>query len=159
MGWLLGIDPGKEGCVAAVSRTTREIVFHDCPVYKDGKKEHVDVRGCADLLMNYVGTDMELITMERVHAMPKNGSISAFSLGYSYGVWLGIINTLQLPHKLVTPQAWKKSMMPGELKEKDSSRVVAVRLFPHSAGQLKLVKHHNRADALLIACFGGNLLC
>ena len=58
---------------------------------------------------------------------------------------------LTIPYTLVTPQRWKKELMDGMPKDKDSSRVVAIRLFPTFATELKLKKHHGRADALLIA--------
>lgn len=48
----------------------------------------------------------------------------------------------------------KKEMLAGRGKEKDASRLRALELFPHLQEELKLKKHHNRADALLIAEWG-----
>jgi crossover junction endodeoxyribonuclease RuvC len=66
---------------------------------------------------------------------------------------LGILAALNIPHELITPQSWKKSMMNGQPKEKDASRLVVMRLFPEVSDRLQLKKHHGRADALLIAEF------
>lgn len=44
-------------------------------------------------------------------------------------------------------------MMNGQGKDKDGSRLVAMRLFPEASDRLHLKKHHGRADALLIAEF------
>lgn len=94
-----------------------------------------------------------LVGIEKVHSMPGQGVASTFCFGEGYGVWLGILAALGIRHELITPQSWKKSLMDGQLKDKDASRLVAMRLFPEAGNQLQLKKHHGRADALLIAEF------
>lgn len=149
---ILGIDPGVTGCVAGIGDFG--IVLDDTPTYKDGKRTRIDVVECVRTLIGYSDISGVTAFVEKVQPMPVNGSIACFSLGYSFGVWQGILASLRIPYQLVTPQAWKKSMMPGEPKEKDASRIVALRMFPELGSSLNLVKHHNRADALLIAEYG-----
>ena len=91
------------------------------------------------------------VGLEKVHAMPGQGVTSMFSMELGYGMWLGLLAAFDIPHTLVTPQAWKKVMMSGMGKEKDASRIRALQLYPHLSNDLKLKKHHGRADALLIA--------
>jgi hypothetical protein len=57
-------------------------------------------------------------------------------------------------YELVNPQTWKRQMMPGEARDKNAARLKAIQLFPSVADDLKLVKHHNRAEALLLAEWG-----
>jgi crossover junction endodeoxyribonuclease RuvC len=95
--------------------------------------------------------DHTLASIEQVHAMPGEGAVGAFSFGTGYGIWLGLLAALQVPHQFVTPQAWKKLMLAGGAKEKDAARLKAMQLYPCVADRLTLKKHHGRADALLIA--------
>jgi len=87
--------------------------------------------------------------LEKVHAMPGQGVTSMFSFGEGYGVWQGILAGLQIPFDLVAPQTWKKHTMRDCSKEKGASMVKALQLYPQA--DIRLKKHHGRADALLIA--------
>lgn len=157
----VGIDPGLDGAVATIGPDGAASVY-DTPTLLVGKKRVIDAKAAAGRLSLvavpslpfecWAGTELDpriLIGLERVHTMPKQGIVSAFSFGTGYGVWLGVLAAYGLPHELVTPQAWKKVMLAGAPKEKDSSRQKAIQLFP--GVDLHLKKHHGRADALLIA--------
>ena len=76
-----------------------------------------------------------------------------FNFGKGFGLWLGILAGLGIPHTLVTPQAWKKEMMQG-MGDKDAARIRAQELFPHCVDSLSRKKDIGRADALLIAEYG-----
>ena len=148
---IIGIDPGLTGAVAAIL-PDKAIDFHDCPTLKLGNKTVVNPAGMAALLIQYQKLDSALLVgIEKIHSMPGQGVASTFTFGEGYGCWLGILAALGISHELVTPQAWKKGMMDGQAKDKDGSRVVALRLFPEVAEKLRLKKHHGRADALLLA--------
>lgn len=151
---ILGIDPGLSGAIAAIN-LNGSIDLYDCPVLKVGKKSAYNPAGMAMLLRQYQESyPLLLVGLEKVHAMPGQGVCSTFCFGEGFGIWLGILASLNLPHELITPQAWKKAMMNGQgSKDKDASRLVAMRLFPEVGNQLQLKKHHGRADALLIAEF------
>ena len=95
----------------------------------------------------------QLIGIEKIHSMPGQGVASMFSMGEGFGIWQGILQAFFMPTTFITPQAWKKALMAGMPKEKDASRIRAIQLFPSVAEELKLKKHHGRADALLIAEF------
>lgn len=110
-----------------------------------------------------------MVTIEKSQPMPPmgrpgmekgvgHGSIASFSLGYSFGVWVGILASLEIPYQLVSPVTWKAALMKDSPKEKDASRIVADRLFP---GQREnwwpLKKHHGRTDSLLLAEYGRRL--
>jgi crossover junction endodeoxyribonuclease RuvC len=165
----VGIDPGLSGSIA-VLRSQGVIAnyplgwsvdFYDTPTLeiKSGKsiKRVIDANGATNVLKS-IGPSCVII--EKVWAMTKGaggasmGSTSAFNFGMGFGIWLGIIAALQIPHEQVAPVTWKKRMMPDMEKEKDASRVKAMQLFPWIAESLKLKKHHNRADALLLAEYG-----
>jgi hypothetical protein len=177
----LGIDPGLEGAVAAIE--SGEIEIRDTPTYQDGKRRRIDAAKCAAILREIKGYCLPpdvprnpfsgqkviakrlMVTIEKSQPMPGmipgmekmvgRGGIASFSLGYSFGVWVGILAALEIPYQLVSPVTWKAALMKDSPKEKDASRIVADRLFP---GQWDnwwpLKKHHGRADAVLIAEWG-----
>ena len=148
---IIGIDPGLTGALAAI-HPAGNIDFHDTPILKLGKKNTCNPSAMSALLREYQGsTEGLLVGIEKIHSMPGQGVASTFTFGEGYGIWLGILAALAISHELITPQAWKKGMMDGQAKDKDGSRLIALRLFPESAEQLKLKKHHGRADAVLIA--------
>ncbi len=89
--------------------------------------------------------------------MPGQGVVSMFSMGYGYGLLLGVIVALEIPYTLVAPQTWKKAMlfdMPA--RDKAASLARAKQLFPTMSGEIG--KHHGKAEALLIAEYGKRLL-
>lgn len=169
----IGIDPGLDGALAILDTETRMVKFYDTPTVqvRSGKKLKKQMDGAAiTLLLNSiaVGKDV-LVTIEKVNAMPgwkddpdhpgqriqtPMGVTSAFNFGFGYGVWIGLLTALMIPFQQVHPLTWKRAIMFDSGKEKDASRVKAIQLFPSTAPDLNLKKHHNRADALLLAAWG-----
>ena len=69
---------------------------------------------------------------------------------YGYGLWVGILASLAIPYTPVRPVVWKKTFSLG--KDKEQSRLRAQQLFP--VADLRLRKHHGRAESLLLAYYG-----
>ena len=155
--FYIGIDPGLDGAVAAIDGCDGTVQFFDTPTLEvtGGKKTRrvYDVGAMAGCLRKFGDEDFVhrhcVCAVESVHSMPDQGTASSFTFGMGFGMWQGILSALKMPYTLVPPQRWKKAMMDGMGKEKDASRVVAMRLFPNA--DLHLKKHHGRADALLLA--------
>ena len=82
--------------------------------------------------------------------MPGQGTRSMFTIGYGYGLWIGVLATLQIPYTNVRPGIWKRALTLG--KDKEASRLRAMQLYP--GADLRLKKHHGRAEALLLAAYG-----
>lgn len=149
-----GIDPGLDGAVAILHQNGT-VEFYDTPTVQIGKKRDYDLPGMREILARLddldTCTQKPLVALERVHSMPGQGVASMFSFGGGFRAWEMALVCLRLPYELISPQRWKKALMDGAPKDKDASRVVACRLFPNLNGELKLKKHHGRADALLLA--------
>lgn len=113
----IGIDPGKKGAYAW---------------YTDGVMR---VRKWDD---NYFARDMHWLAsvddrlmacVEKVGAMPGQGTVSMFSFGQSFGFILGVLTAFGIPYQLVPPRKWKAEY--GLLNtQKQASVDVAKRLFP-----------------------------
>lgn len=143
---FIGIDPGITGAIASIS--SQGIQFIDCPIIKISGQTKPNPTLMASELKR-LATHNSIVIIESVHAMPKQGVCSMFSFGMGYGVWLGIIAALNIPVEFVTPQSWKKYYRLGS--DKEASRAMALQLFPNESDNLKLKKHHGRAEALLLA--------
>lgn len=143
---IIGIDCGyRTGGVALVGDGWAEV--HDLPTYDEGG---VDVVALMDILTSV--DNVNHIYIEKQQAMPKQGVVSMFKLGYAYGQIMTTAALSKIPYTAVTPATWKRSMnLP---KDKDSARRMAQQWFPDLASQLKRKKDEHRAEALLIGLYG-----
>lgn len=148
----LGIDPGLSGAMVALL-DDQPIEWLHMPTYQVGKNNRVN---CA-AIVGWLRT-LELVEqpihayMEMVGAMPGQGVTSMFSFGHANGSIMGILGALDIPHTLVTPQAWKKRAgLIGQ--DKDAARSKAIQLWPTWRDLDKKGKGQALADAALIARF------
>jgi crossover junction endodeoxyribonuclease RuvC len=95
------------------------------------------------------------IGCEAIHAMPVNGAIGVFSQGSVTGALEAIFDILEHQHpnlqvRFIHPSLWKQHF--GLIKaSKQAARHKALELFAPAYKRLALAKHHNRAEAALIA--------
>lgn len=142
---ILGVDPGLSGALAWYWPADAGVILaEDVPV---------------------VSTEIDAVTLtaalkrrrpahawvEMVHSMPKQGVASSFKLGRAYGVVTGVIQALEIPMTLVTPNVWKKAYRLDSDKEK--ARALALRLWPSST-RFSRKKDHGRSEAALLARYG-----
>jgi hypothetical protein len=142
----VGIDPGMSGAVVFLFEDGG-ISMYDMPVQKIGKRTMYVIPSMVHLFKSVGGN--VVVGLEKVHAMPKQGVVSMWSMGFGSGLWEGILSALDIPYVLIAPQKWKKVLLSDMPKDKAASIVVARKLFPKETFPRK--KDHNRADALLIA--------
>lgn len=147
--FFIGIDAGITGAVA-ILRDGQFRAVHDMPLCTKGTgRREVNAPALARMLSNHQPHSI-IAGIEKVSAMPGQGVSSTFSFGDSFGVARGVCGALLIPVQYVVPATWKRAF--GLIgAEKDASRGVAAALFPEA--DLRLKKHHNRADALLVAYF------
>jgi crossover junction endodeoxyribonuclease RuvC len=156
----IGIDPGLSGAIGLV-RDDMALSVWDMPIAGDGRSKRVSAHLLADLLrecmdMGLAGEPVSVL-LERVGAMPGQGTASMFRFGESCGTAAGVVGGLGLSLRYVAPAVWKRRA--GLIgKPKDASRAMAIDLFPEIASSLARKKDNGRADALLIAFFGRSAL-
>ena len=144
-GPILGIDPGVSGAVAFLYPNISRVSVYDVPTAGG----EIDAANLAVLIKQYKPA---MAVIERVHAFKGQGVVSMFNFGRSYGDVRGVIGALAIPLHYVSPQKWKKHF--GLSSDKDQSRMLAIRMFPACAENLKLKKHDGRAEACLLARYG-----
>lgn len=81
---IAGIDPGLKGSIAIHDTETKDYLFFRMPV-DDG-----NIAGYAiyNLLKKH---KVNIVILEKVHSMPKQGVVSTFTFGKGYGVLIGAI--------------------------------------------------------------------
>lgn len=96
------------------------------PLIKIGSKSRVNGAAVASFLR---GPSITHAYLEEVGAMSGQGVSSMFTFGHAAGVVERIIQGLNIPYMLVTPQAWKKSA--GLIgTDKDAARGRVIQLHP-----------------------------
>lgn len=150
MAAVLGIDPGCSGSLVLITEQGGYIDHLAMPTIKVGTKSRVNGAAVAAWIRQY---GISHAYLEQVGAMPGQGTASMFTFGHAAGVVEGILQGLNIPYTLVTPQAWKKSA--GLIgSDKDAARSRAIQLYPELRVLDAKAKGQAIADALLIARHG-----
>ena len=159
----IGIDPGIDGAIAASSKYGQRVTVMPIIVgTTGGTKSTLDINAIVrwlktalqDVLPN--ANEEVLVGLEKVSAMPKQGITSAFNFGQTYGMLKGIVVTLGYPLELVRPQAWKKIILEGTLKDKSAAIQYVKQRYPNlnlKATERCRVDHDGIADAVCIAAY------
>jgi len=163
MGLIIGFDPGINGSAAALCPADAdgpEFIADaiDLPTMPDGSKRQIDDFALERWLRRLGRVSHAVI--ENVRAMPSipdedgerrsMGSASAFRFGMAAGQLRATVRmVLQIEPEFVEPAVWKRYFALSS--DKEESRRLALRLFPHSAYLLTRKKDHQRAEAMLVA--------
>ena len=141
---IAGIDVGISGAVCIKKEDT--INVQSLPTV--GKI--IDVEKLHSILK-----EADHIFIEKSHAMPKQGVVSSFNFGYTYGLIEAAARLTNAKVEIVHSKTWKNLILKGTAKDKDAALVFAHRLYPDL-----IVKKsdHNKADAILIAEYGRRIL-
>ena len=142
--WI-GCDPGAvSGAIGAVDDYGNYVESFDI----EHKDKHILALVFKSRLLSIIDPkEGAEICMEQVHSMPNQGVSSTFAFGRAVGVISAVCELTRYPVHLVTPQRWKKHFHLSS--DKNESLDMARYLWPEA--RLKLKKHINKAEALLIA--------
>jgi hypothetical protein len=84
-GLTLGVDCGITGAFAVLDADGTLIAVDDLPIIRSGKLGWIDADTLTSRLIEIRAGRELRATVERVHAMPRNGSQAAFSQGATLG--------------------------------------------------------------------------
>lgn len=152
----IGIDPGTEGAIAVIWPDGRREIHDIDHSFVDGIGTLIGIASRARQ-----GNIALAAVLEHVTAMPKQGVVSSFKFGASWGHLRGALIALGIP--ILTeprPPQWKAKVMAGRHTGKDkkdqktAARDVARELYPDCSDLLKRAKDSDRAEALLLAHYG-----
>ncbi len=153
----IGIDPGLTGAMAMVS-SNEVIDVIDLPIYEavDGKMI-LNTSMLARTLQNwclsqpYVVVWVEHATMRPDPPRPSIQSV--YSIGRMFGAIEGMLAIMGQSVQYVHPSVWKKAHRLNS-KGKGASIAAATDIYANASVHLTLKKHHDRAEAMLIAHYG-----
>lgn len=160
---VVAIDIGLTGAVAAMdSRGTYSVA--DMPVEDIPNaglrmvKRRVSAVGLRDMLRTLVPAgEVALALIEDVHAGMGPGAAARSSLDMNRGRIEAVLELQRFEVKAIQPGTWKRFYgLTG--KEKGANLATARTLFGRADHLLKRAKDHNRADALLMAHYGQQVL-
>lgn len=143
---FVGIDPGKNGALAAVDGNGKPLFCH--PFGEDGSSYIEAARRLAAMQ----GDSRMLVAIEKVWAMPHEGVSSAFSFGENFGFICGVVRSFGFDPVFATPRQWQKHI--GVTGDKGEHIAKAKELFPEADLRRtpRCKKDHDGiADALLLA--------
>jgi hypothetical protein len=149
MNYVIGVDPGTTGAIGLVDgRLKTCLAVHDMP--------H-DEKGMIDLKASIMGEYgvPDAVFVEKCASMPGQGVASTFKFGLNNGMCRLWAAEFSMRWELVAPQTWKKYQGLTK-KDKKDSLLLARRKWPNAP--LDRVKDVDRAEALLIAEYGLNIL-
>ena len=159
----IGIDPGLTGAIVVLDESGNLLECADIPSVKNGTKRDVVLSALVAQLEPYrtpqgsAGRNRHpraFCCIEKTSSMPGQGVASSYRFGKVCGQIEGIVCALGIPYQLAHPRTWKRAMVRDVegTDQKARSVLAASRLWP--ALDLSLKKHHNRAEAALIAEYG-----
>lgn len=134
----LGLDPGKTGAVAIISRDLEVLVLEDLPIVDD----RIDYLALYHLV---AARHITAAALEQPLSYGMN-AYTCLSIGTTWGLCLGAVLQAN-PARLLTPTAssWKKHS--GLTADKAMSKATAQALFTGLPKRLR----HDKAEALLLA--------
>ena len=155
MHYVIGIDPGKKGAVAVVDISSRGRLaeLRDTPLEKG--KEY-DPKGMMAILEAYSVPGQSIAIIEKQAGFRGDSHGASFTTGFGYGIWIALLELLEIPYIEVPPKGWQKKMgISGNCygNTKKASLELAKANFPEG----DFGKKDGRSDAALIAVYGAIL--
>lgn len=139
-----GIDPGLEGALAIIENGCKVVDVIDMP--RDGG----DVDSVT-LFLKLQRFGQIPCVLEKVQVISRKQitPLTHFSMGRTFQAALSVAEILGWNVKPVVPLKWKNYFSLGSIK--DQSISMALGLYPDAKSWISLKKHHNRAEAVLMA--------
>jgi crossover junction endodeoxyribonuclease RuvC len=160
--FVMGIDPGIRGAIALFDPLAKKVRgIWDFPTREKHAKTEIDLPELA-LLVDEFAKDTAFALVEDVGAMTYvdksgklrgQGAAASFNFGKAAGQIQGILAACFIPIFFIKPAVWKSLM--GLSSNKNESREKAMKLFPEHTHTFARAKDDGRAEALLLAVFGG----
>lgn len=156
---VIGIDLGITGAMTVLEQGNVTHIYDLPTKYTETKSRQETIVDGVSLAKMIAFNQSSKINyfIENTHSM-QDSAMTAFSMGQTKGIVRAVIELVNngIIH-WIQPQEWKKHF--GLMKlSKDCSRIKALELHPEWYDLIKLKKHHNRAESLLIADYGKFLL-
>lgn len=161
---IIGIDPGKSGCLWAIDSATRKTLgFHDI----DTLGNDIDIHSIVKFLSQF-DPSLAVVMSEDPHPHGTEGEVktvfSGFQYGKSVGTIYGIVVAMGFKFLRVSPPVWKGhfAITSGKSTYSEKKKIAvekACYLSPEDACHFnykrfdRMVCKHDRAEAFLVAIY------
>lgn len=166
---FLGIDNGFSGGLAVYDgqKLVEAIPMPTIHVTRSSKTKNGNLRKGQEINEPLIADWLRRVkpthaVVELANAMPKQGAVSMFSFGVSYGTVRGILGALGIPYQIVAAPTWMKEMLgtgrpAGESKQ--YALAASARLFPgfNFICQGRRIPDEGMIDAALMAAYCARL--
>jgi len=155
---VLGVDPGLNGAAGIVDMPADPLLpptivaVIDLPTSGESTKRRIHVGEFFGWLKTHAP---ERGFIERAQSMPQQGVASTFRYGRAVGHLEASCLCAGIKMRELETRAWKKHF--GLDSDKEKSRALVQSLYPDSK-LFERVMDHQRAEAVLIACYGVHAL-
>lgn len=162
---FLGVDNGFSGGLAVYDgqKLVEAIPMPTIHVTRGSKTKNGNLRKGQEINEPLIADWLRRVkpthaVVELANAMPKQGAVSMFSFGVSYGTVRGILGALGIPYQIVAAPTWMKEML-GHGRPAGESKQFALaassRLFPgfNFVREGCRVAHEGMIDAALMAAY------
>jgi crossover junction endodeoxyribonuclease RuvC len=149
---IVAIDPGLVGSGVVLEDVGGTIVLVsliDLPTAGEAAKCRLDAVTFTRWLRDHSPSHG---FVEAAQGMPRQGVASVFRYARCAGAIEGVIAANGIPLTLVQPVVWKRYFKLSASKE--DARARAIQLLPSAAAELQKIKHHHRAEAILLGVYG-----
>ncbi|WP_298983354.1 hypothetical protein [uncultured Roseibium sp.] len=154
---ICGIDPGQKGGIAFIDTSAHRLYglrTFEMPGFNvslRGKKTGKKILDASEVAKIIRLEAPEVVVIEHVHAMPKQGVTSMFNFGKDFGTLIGVSHALGYKPVLYSAKVWKGGL--GLNSSKELSLETARSLFPSNLDDFKRKKDDGRAEAALLAYY------
>lgn len=153
---VLGVDPGLSGALAVVDIDAMKVVAMKDMPRANGSAGGVDEYAVGAFVREWASR-IRVAIVEDVGVMGgREGTVSMFNFGRSAGVIHGALGVCSVPSVKIKPAIWKLGMGLGA--NKSDSLIAARSAFPKDHMLFARKMDDGRAEAALIALFGGRRL-
>lgn len=121
--WVVGLDPGLKGAMAALRLDFSEYVAWKMPVISKSI-DAVSVQQTLASLLSDGG--IALCIVEEAQVMRKQGISSALTIGRNYGVLIGVLEVTKVPFTEVRPSEWKKAVVGSAPRVAAKAKKIAI---------------------------------
>lgn len=118
MGIYIGIDNGLNGGIVAINDSQEIIIKKVMPIIKGDKNDfdvHEIVKIFEELFDVYDG--QVFVMLEKAHVRPVQGIRAAFTTGFCFGIFQGVLESFGLSYEVVNPTVWMKTVFEGHNSE------------------------------------------
>ena len=139
---VAGIDIGAKGSLVILKG--KNIIYCD---FKD-----MGILGYIQTLKKH---KVDIVIVEKIHSMPRQGVKSMFSFGQRLGEVEGMLLTLGISYELVAPQIWQKCLGVSPKSDKKDIALTILKRYPQAElyGK-KGGLNDGRSDAIGLAHYG-----